>query len=347
MHFVMRLAPLFVLSVLFSEELICGDSVGRDFRICCDLLSAAVLSDFYPCSHEKTSVSLACICAAALYYVSAGFFCGGIKGCILLMVVPSLLFNVSYRSLRILDKYRELSMLLRRDGALCRLEEDSHLLYSGFIPVIILLLLLLASLGAPSVLDLPLAIAEIFLYSITHRRAYSGRSMLLKLRRERRLFNMVNAEMNSAIDVGEIEEDILAGIYRRVQTYMQLHRPFLNESFTLENMCSALNMNKHYISRAINKYAKKNFRQYVNYYRVKYSIEKMKREPDIKIIELAFGSGFHSAVTYNMAFKLFMGITPSDMLARIRLSSDRQGFSTRKESAAANPARISLQDAQG
>ncbi len=49
----------------------------------------------------------------------------------------------------------------------------------------------------------------------------------------------------------------------------------------------------------------------------------MRADPWLKVIELAFMSGFHSQVTYNMCFKVFMDETPSDMISRLRLQKPR------------------------
>ena len=88
-------------------------------------------------------------------------------------------------------------------------------------------------------------------------------------------------------------------------------KPYLVTSFNEGDLASALFTNKVYLSRTINHYSGRNFRQYVNYYRVMYATELMKKDRHLKVTELALKCGFNSVVTFNAAFKLNMNMTPS------------------------------------
>ena len=60
-------------------------------------------------------------------------------------------------------------------------------------------------------------------------------------------------------------------LYDRCCRYMADRKPFLVESFSLGDLAGVLFTNKVYLSKTINYYSGKNFRSYINYYRVMYA----------------------------------------------------------------------------
>ena len=110
-------------------------------------------------------------------------------------------------------------------------------------------------------------------------------------------------------------------LYERCCRYMAERRPFLVESFSLTDLCNAMFSNKVYLSRTINECSGKNFRQWVNNYRVHYSMDLFHRNMSLKVIDLATLSGFHSCTTFNMAFKSVMDESPSTWCKRVRYRS--------------------------
>lgn len=119
---------------------------------------------------------------------------------------------------------------------------------------------------------------------------------------------------------GTVENRKMAALYKRAVEHMEERKPFLDESFGLEEFAKKLFTNKVYLSRTINALSGRNFRQFVNYYRIRYSTDLARKDPRLKVEELAMMSGFHTVVSYNMAFRLFMNETPSEWLHRYRTS---------------------------
>ncbi|MBQ4183939.1 MAG: helix-turn-helix domain-containing protein [Bacteroidales bacterium] len=97
-------------------------------------------------------------------------------------------------------------------------------------------------------------------------------------------------------------------------------KPFLVCSFTLGDLASALYSNKVYLSKTINHFSGRNFRQYVNYYRVMYSMELFRNNMTLKVSDLSNLSGFHSSTTFTQAFQNVMGKTPSAWCWEMRRS---------------------------
>ena len=107
-------------------------------------------------------------------------------------------------------------------------------------------------------------------------------------------------------------------IYRRVLTVMELEKPFLNEAFSINDLVPKVYTNKSYISKAINLNSGMNFRTFVNGYRVRYSTSLMRSNKDLKVADISVMSGFHSDVTFNMAFKLAYGRTPGEYYQELK-----------------------------
>lgn len=101
-------------------------------------------------------------------------------------------------------------------------------------------------------------------------------------------------------------------LYARLQEYMETNRPFLNEKLTLLDVAQAMCTNKVYLSRTVNTMFGNNFCQFVNFYRIRYASDMMKKDKRLKVLEVAMMSGFHSVASFNMAFKLYMNDVPSE-----------------------------------
>ena len=107
-------------------------------------------------------------------------------------------------------------------------------------------------------------------------------------------------------------------LYDRCCRYMVERRPFLVDAFSLQDLARVMYTNKVYLSKTINRFSGRNFKQYVNYYRVMYSMELFRKNMGLRVGELALLSGFHSETAYLRNFKIVMGEQPSHWCARMR-----------------------------
>lgn len=123
--------------------------------------------------------------------------------------------------------------------------------------------------------------------------------------------SMKVTSVTSATDESRID-DVYKDLYERIVCYFEAEKPYLNHNLTINEIVRELYSNKLYVSRAISQFTGRNFCQYVNYHRVMYSVESFRSNPEYKVHELASISGFNSTVSYNMAFRLFMGENPSE-----------------------------------
>lgn len=144
-------------------------------------------------------------------------------------------------------------------------------------------------------------------------------------RHERRIVESMKMSPVEVAGTGPREDDLFKDIYERVLEYFETDKPFLNGDLTINDIVSVVFTNKLYISRAISQYTGRNFCQFVNYHRIMYSVECFRRNPDLKVAELWPMCGFNTIVSYNMAFRLFMGENPSDWCRKEKIRMSRKG----------------------
>ena len=107
-------------------------------------------------------------------------------------------------------------------------------------------------------------------------------------------------------------------IYDRIVACFETEKLYLKSDLIIEDLVKIVFSNKLYISRAISQITGRNFCQFVNYYRIMHSIETFRKNPELKVTELANLSGFNSLVSFSMAFRLYMNENPSDWIRKER-----------------------------
>ena len=143
-------------------------------------------------------------------------------------------------------------------------------------------------------------------------RILNGSLFVLLSRHERRIVESMKISHIEVANDDMKENEHYREIYDRVVAYFEESLPYLNSNLTINDVVKVVFTNKLYISRAISQYTGRNFCQFVNYHRVTYSVNLFRKNPEMKITDLANASGFNTVVSFSMAFKLFMNENPSD-----------------------------------
>jgi AraC-like DNA-binding protein len=120
-------------------------------------------------------------------------------------------------------------------------------------------------------------------------------------------YGIIKKYKNSSLDENECLE-----ILHKIETYMNAEKPFINPELNLRNLSLVLNIQEKYISETINKLKNQNFSEFINSYRVSYSMELLKNPEydEKKMIYILYESGFNSKTTFNNCFKRITGVTP-------------------------------------
>lgn len=147
-----------------------------------------------------------------------------------------------------------------------------------------------------------------------------GGGFLLVGRQPRRPAAAVPKAPQTAV-TRQSEDERMTPLYARIEEYMRRDKPYLEIDFSEDDLATALYTNKAYLSRTINRKAGKNFCRYVNAYRVDYAIGLMRQNPRMKVADISMMSGFHTVVSFNMAFKLVTNCTPGEYQRNIQAES--------------------------
>jgi AraC-like DNA-binding protein len=96
--------------------------------------------------------------------------------------------------------------------------------------------------------------------------------------------------------------------------HMEQKKPYLDPELTLSNLAKDLEISRSQLSQLINDGIGENFYDFVNKYRVE-EVKKLMIDPSVKnynILGIALEAGFKSKSTFNLIFKRFTGITPTE-----------------------------------
>ncbi|MBQ9661238.1 MAG: helix-turn-helix transcriptional regulator [Bacteroidales bacterium] len=297
---------------------VCASLLRRSFAgaedVAAGLLTGAAVLLTLPISEERMRPSIQC--APALAAVCLGGTLAGLPARQWLCAV--LLFLFLFLLWRSMAYYVQSRALFRQFAVWTNVEHQARHAYAEALYLLAMFFPLSGRTGWAAWL-VPAAAAA--LNVLLHIRVWTGRTLFVSLAKELEIKELIKGNLRPApAQAGDQTENLarMTRVYSRVTAYMEQKRPYLDEEFSLEDLATRIFTNKSYLSRTINVMSGRNFSQFVNYYRVQYSMELMRKDPHLKILDLAMMSGFHTTVTFTMAFKFNTGETPSQYLERIR-----------------------------
>lgn len=104
---------------------------------------------------------------------------------------------------------------------------------------------------------------------------------------------------------------VASSIANQTRELMVEEKLYLDSNLNLQAIASKLGYPAHYVSQALNDIEKKNLSDFINEYRISDAKELIREQTDLKIIEIAYRTGFNNKASFNNAFKRFEGIPPS------------------------------------
>lgn len=110
-----------------------------------------------------------------------------------------------------------------------------------------------------------------------------------------------------------LPEEMKESIKKKLITYMETEKPYLNPSINLNTLAENISVNPHYLSQTLNTELGQNFYDFINSYRIEEcKILLSNRElKDKTILEILYETGFNSKSVFNTVFKKNTGMTPS------------------------------------
>ncbi len=101
---------------------------------------------------------------------------------------------------------------------------------------------------------------------------------------------------------------------KQLVDYVEIKKPYLNGTLTIQDIANELNISRHYLTQIINEKLEKNFYTFINEYRVDEFKLRLsdKANKHLTLIGIAYDSGFNSKSSFNIVFKNITGMTPSE-----------------------------------
>ncbi|MBQ8062175.1 MAG: AraC family transcriptional regulator [Bacteroidales bacterium] len=322
-RFWIRIISAFSGILFITIDLILARPCPKDMVVADMLFAAAVLA-MYPCSFEKpvpalkTSFAIVLSGGLAILYGiilrsgKASFRAQATASAVALMIVVF----ISCFALTAARRFKGIRLFFRSMAVWHSMEDYSRFLYSmGFLGICVFFMCSVSVPGdAGQVLVLICGGFIAVMYALLYMKAISGRTFLMDKDTEERVKDIIKGNLRTSyIDKAE-EDRKMNNLYRKIMDYMTEDQPYLDPSFCMNDLAEKVYSNKLYLSRTINILSGRNFRQFVNYHRVQYAMGLFRKDPRMKVGEAATLSGFNSGVSFNMAFKVNTGKTPSEWL---------------------------------
>ena len=303
-HFIARVASAVILAFLLALDLLAGKGLGAG-EAGIDLWWAALALMLYPSSHESVRSSVPFIAAAAV--AAATLKLSGASPMLHAVTGPALLLCRIVR--KGIAKFADVDPLFHVRCVWNWVED-----YTWFIHACAWIwagIVTAALYGTGPLLWAWTAVTGA-LYYVEYRRVFTRRTMFLSAAKEDRIRK---AQRGSAFKppIQFIDSDSRsATLYNEVVSIMENRRPWLQDDFGVEDLARMTRTNRMYLSKAINFHSGRNFSQLTNYYRINYARDLIRKDPSLKMNEVSRMSGFHTVVSFNMAFKLNERMTPTE-----------------------------------
>lgn len=115
------------------------------------------------------------------------------------------------------------------------------------------------------------------------------------------------------LDGNVFKPNINKNLFNEISHLILEDKLYLESDMSLLKLSRLLGKSSQQISSVINQYAKRNFNDYINYYRIQDAKTILQNTESEKytISSIAFDVGFNSLSAFNSAFKKFEGTTPS------------------------------------
>ena len=305
-----RISWLLSIFCAFGPFLTLSPWFGRHFSIALFAVTLPIASAVivcFPIGDERSFPTLVLACASSA--VEVVYLCSSIDENLLFLFMDMFVFVIL--AFRFYERYFSIRRLFRAVDFWNVMLSMSRLL---LLSLLNLLKAIACGLMERPVGSVALAAADMLIYVFLLYREQSG-YILIDRNRERELKALMRAYSESSTAPREpikIRTAKESELMQRVMKVMETDKPFLDENFSIHQLSSLVYTNKTTLSKAINNSTGMNFCQFVNDYRIRYSLDLMERDPKLKVFELSEKSGFHNQVSFGMAFKLKMGITPGE-----------------------------------
>jgi AraC-like DNA-binding protein len=129
------------------------------------------------------------------------------------------------------------------------------------------------------------------------------------------LIHLILARITPLIDLTKNKDIPSYDLTHQIISYVSEH---FQETLTLSELASHLNVSKYYLSRVFSTKLDTSFNSYLNYIRLNYALTLI-QSTSYTLTRISIDSGFESQRTFNRAFKEVFHLSPSEYRQRTNL----------------------------
>jgi len=123
--------------------------------------------------------------------------------------------------------------------------------------------------------------------------------------------------IENEIKKNRYERSLLKGldtevIYDRLTYLMAMENIYKDFDLSLESLALMMSITPHQLSQFMNERLNTNFRNYINSYRIEEAKKILVANPEKNILTICYDVGFNSKSTFNLCFKKYTSMTPSE-----------------------------------
>ena len=296
--------------LLVSCDLLCS-GVLRPEALCVDLWWALQVLMLYPSSHESVVPSLQFTLVSVVYAVSLKLV-GVSPAWHVVTGAPVMLGCAMFRCL---SKYSEVPPLFHVSAVWHGVEDHCSLIHLGISLWAGMMIIAVTHLGwACWTWSGCVAVW----YGLQYYRVFTRSTLLLGQDKEA-LIRKTQRGSAYREPIHYVDSDSRsAALFNDVVRIMETKKPWLQDDFNVDDLARLTRTNRMYLSKSINFHSGRNFNQLVNFYRIRYAVELIRKDPNLKMNEVAQMCGFHTVVSFNMAFKLNERMTPTEFIQSLK-----------------------------
>lgn len=233
----------------------------------------------------------------------------------------AVVFHAAMLVWMIWKKLRDVKAVMKAGNAWSFVSLCTDIIYF-IVPLLLILVLYMVYVSFPGAFNICVAVAVMLMsleiVAIVFRVSYGSAFVILHDHERVIVESMKIAHMDTSSSSGARGDEAYKELYERILLYFEMSKPYLDGNLTINDLVKVVYSNKVYISKAICHYTGRNFRQFVNYHRIMYSMDLFRSNLELKVSDLSEKSGFNTVVSYTMAFRLFMNETPSEWCRKER-----------------------------
>ncbi len=151
-----------------------------------------------------------------------------------------------------------------------------------------------------------LFIATTTYFGFIHSKVFSGKSLV-------KIFPLLKYYKSG------LSEGMSVKFQEKLLNIMDTEAPHLDSDLRLVDLAERMNINRHHASQIINENFNMSFFEFINKYRIQEAERMIKNieKENLKLVDIAYRSGFNNRITFYKAFKNIKGISPSEYRKKI------------------------------